>query len=668
MCGIVGFVQPPERSASELKSILAGMSKVISHRGPDDSGAWVDVERGIALGHRRLSILDLSPEGHQPMISASGRYVIVFNGEIYNHRALKQELDVCKEAVLWRGHSDTEVMLAVFERWGVEKALARLNGMFAFVLWDKHERILYLGRDRAGEKPLYYGWLGDSFLFGSELKALAAHPAWRGEIDREAMALYVRHNYVPTPFSIYRDIRKLPAAHLLRVSIGNSDTKTLIPRPYWSAKGIAEKGTQQQFSGNVEDAADALDALLRDAVALRMQADVPLGAFLSGGVDSSAVVALMQTQSSQAVRTFSIGFEEVSYNEAPYAKVVAKHLGADHTELYVTAAEAMSVIPRLPQIHDEPFADSSQIPTFLVSQMARRHVTVALSGDGGDELFGGYNRYFLGRDIWRGVGRLPMSLRHAVAQVLMSVAPSILDKTLFAIAPFLPGRFRTALPADKLQKLATILACPSPEDMYRRLISQGDPQSLVSQIKEPVSTLTDRTQWAAVSDFTQRMMFLDLVSYLPDCILTKVDRASMAVSLEARVPLLDHRVIEFAWTLPLAMNIRNGQGKQLLRHVLYRYVPREMIERPKMGFGVPIDVWLRGPLRDWAETLLSEATLRDEGHFDPAPIRKKWIEHISGKRDWQYPLWGVLMFQAWLAECRRIGRERTNPLVAQTQH
>jgi len=634
------------------------MTDSIAHRGPDDSGAWVDAKSGVALGHRRLSILDLSPQGHQPMTSASGRYVIVFNGEIYNHRALREELELSPSTesspvgdvgvICWRGHSDTEVMLAAFERWGTDAALTRFNGMFAFALWDRRERMLHLARDRFGEKPLYYGWMGDTFLFGSELKALKAHPAWRGEIDRGAVALYMRHTYIPAPYSIYREIRKLLPAHVLSISLVNGKRKTPQSRAYWSAKAVAEAGVRHLFAGNEAEAVESLDGLLRDAVALRMEADVPLGAFLSGGVDSSTVVALMQAQSIRPVKTFTIGFHEENYNEAKHAKTVAKHLGTEHTELYVTAAEAMAVIPQLPEIYDEPFSDSSQIPTFLVSKMTRQHVTVALSGDGGDELFGGYNRYFWGRDIWRKVGWMPKSARVAMARGLMALPPQAWDKIFAAMGSVLPHRLRASVPGDKLHKLAGILACTSPEAMYRGLVSFWDPESVVLGASEPPTALTDPGQWADVPDFTQRMMFLDLVSYLPDDILAKVDRASMAVSLEARVPLLDHRVAEFAWTLPLAMKIRDGQGKWPLRQVLYKYVPREPIERPKMGFGVPIDAWLRGPLRVWAENLLDESRSKKEGFFNPCAVREKWNEHLAGSRNWAYQLWNVLMFQAWL--------------------
>lgn len=659
MCGLAGFVQASFRDENDLTGLLSRMTDAITHRGPDDSGAWVDAKTGVALGHRRLSILDLSPQGHQPMTSSGGRYVIAFNGEIYNHRALRKELEchlsqpsseMNEEAVSWRGHSDTEVMLAAFECWGVEEALSRFNGMFAFALWDTYKRELYLARDRFGEKPLYYGWMGDTFLFGSELKAMKAHPAWRGEIDRGALALYMRHTYIPAPYSIYSGIHKLLPAHMLTIPLSAENRETPQSRTYWSAKAVAEAGVRHPFAGNETEAVESLDGLLRDAVKLRMEADVPLGAFLSGGIDSSAVVALMQSQSLRPVKTFTIGFHEEGYNEAKHAKAVAKHLGTEHTELYVTAAEAMAVIPQLPKIYDEPFSDSSQIPTFLVSKMTRQHVTVALSGDGGDELFGGYNRYFWGRDIWHKVGWMPKSARVAMARGLTALPPQKWNKIFAGMKPILPRRLQANLPGDKLHKLAGVLACASPEVMYKGLVSFWDPESVVLGASEPPTALTDHGQWADIPDFTQRMMFLDLLSYLPDDILAKVDRASMAVSLEARVPLLDHRVAEFAWTLPLDMKIRGGQGKWPLRQVLYKYVPRELIERPKMGFGVPIDVWLRGPLREWAENLLDESRLKHEGFFNPCAVREKWNEHLTGNRNWAAQLWTVLMFQAWLEE------------------
>jgi asparagine synthase (glutamine-hydrolysing) len=661
VCGLAGFVQASFRDVNDLTGRLSRMTDAIAHRGPDDDGVWVDAETGVALGHRRLSILDLSPQGHQPMISLSGRYVIAFNGEVYNHRALRKELEgpisnsssTMEEGMgCWRGHSDTEVMLAAFERWGVEGALSHFNGMFAFALWDRQDSVLHLARDRLGEKPLYYGWMGDTFLFGSELKAIKAHPAWQGEIDRGALALYMRHTYIPAPYSIYSGIRKLLPAHVLSIPLSAGNIETPPSRAYWSLKAVAEAGVRHPFAGNEAEAVESLDGLLRDAVKLRMEADVPLGAFLSGGIDSSAVVALMQAQSLRPVKTFTIGFHEEGYNEAKNAKAVAKHLGTEHTELYVTAAEAMAVIPKLPQIYDEPFADSSQIPTFLVSKMTRQHVTVALSGDGGDELFGGYNRYFWGRDIWRKVGWMPKSARVSMARGLTALPPQSWDKIFSAMGTMLPHRLRAKLPGDKLHKLAGVLACATPDAMYRGLVSFWEPASVVLGASAPPTALTDHGQCADIPDFTQRMMFLDAVSYLPDDILAKVDRASMAVSLEGRVPLLDHRVAEFAWTLPLDMKIRGGQGKWPLRQLLYKYVPMELIERPKMGFGVPIDIWLRGPLREWAENLLDESRLKKEGFFNVYAVREKWNEHLAGNRNWASLIWTVLMFQAWLEENR----------------
>ncbi|MGZ5123465.1 MAG: asparagine synthase (glutamine-hydrolyzing) [Burkholderiales bacterium] len=650
MCGLCGFLQIDRViEPSSMTTVVERMADILFHRGPDDSGTWIDKDAGIALGHRRLSIIDLSPEGHQPMTSHSGRYVMAYNGEIYNFRELRKELE--RDGVQWRGHSDTEVMLAAFEAWGVEGALQRFNGMFAFALWDRNEKALHLARDRLGEKPLYYGWAGKTFLFASELKALKAHPAWRAEIDRNALAAYLRHNYVPAPYSIYTGIAKLPPGH--RIKLMAHDTGPARTEPYWSLREAAEAGVANPLDADDESAVEELDRLLRDAIARRMVADVPVGVFLSGGIDSSTVVALMQAQSSRPVRSFSIGFAEEAYNEARHAKAVAQHLGTDHTELYVTPQQAMSVIPKLPLIYDEPFADSSQIPTFLVSELARKHVAVTLSGDGGDELFCGYVRYFWGRRIWNRIGRLPYGLRTLTAVALRSLSPSSWNVLFAGMNRLMSSTAVGELTGDRIHKLANVLAVSSPDALYHGLVSHWpQPQSMVHGSREPLTALTDRTQWARLSDFTQRMMFLDAVTYLPDDILVKVDRASMAVSLEARVPMLDHRVVEFAWRVPLSRKNRNDQGKWLLRQVLYRYVPPALIDRPKMGFGVPIDSWLRGPLRGWAEDLLSEHRLRDQGYFDPAPIRQKWAEHTSGGCNWQYWLWDILMFQAWLATAK----------------
>ena len=662
MCGFSGFVGDRAANASNWAVSLQRMGDAIAHRGPDDSGVWMDADAGIGLVHRRLSIVDLSPAGHQPMVSASGRFVFVFNGEIYNHLLLRKELghrgcaqEPCSCACAntrWRGHSDTETLLAGFEAWGVEGTLEKAVGMFAFALWDRRERLLYLARDRMGEKPLYYGWQNGTLLFGSELKALKKHPSFLAEIDRNALTLLLRHGYIAAPHSIYKSIRKLPAGTYLKVAVNeqrNGAGALPEPAPYWSLAAAIGSGRKDLFRGSDADAVAALEARLTDSVGLQMVADVPLGAFLSGGVDSSTVVAMMQVQSSRPVRTFTIGFEEEGYNEAQYASLVAKHLGTDHTELYVTAQEARRVIPYLPALYDEPFSDSSQIPTFLVSKMARQHVTVALSGDGGDELFGGYSRYFQMTDIWRHVGKLPPVLRNAMGSAIKSLSADAWDRMYDPLAKMLPQRLNSFPLGDKAHKLARMLHCKDPQDIYFGLLSQWqDPEPVVIGAREPATVLTNRRACNGKADIEHYMMYVDALSYLPDDVLVKVDRAAMGVSLETRVPFLDHRVVEFAWSLPLSMRIRDGQGKWILRQVLDKHVPKALIDRPKMGFGVPIDSWLRGPLREWGETLLNEERLRREGFFDPAPVRRKWLQHVTGQRNWQYQLWNVLMFQAWL--------------------
>lgn len=626
------------------------MANAIEHRGPDSDGYWTDPQAGIGLAHRRLAIVDLSPAGAQPMASVSGRYVLAFNGEIYNHLRLREALaHDGKVAAAWRGHSDTETLLAGFEAWGIEETLQRAIGMFAVAVWDRAERVLTLARDRLGEKPLYYGWQGQgsgaAFLFGSELSALRRHPAFAAEVNRDALALYMRHNCIGGEHSIYTGIRKLAPGHLLSVSTVRPEP---VVRAWWSGAEVAARGLAQPFAGSPVQAVDALEALLRDAVAQQMMADVPLGAFLSGGIDSSTVVALMQAQSSRPVRTFSIGFHEEGYNEAEHAKAVAQHLGTYHTEMYVTAQQALDVIPKLPTLYSEPFADSSQIPTFLVSQLARQHVTVSLSGDAGDELFCGYTRYQMTAGMWGKVSRLPRSLRLAAAAVIRALPTGAWDK-LGGVLPASLG----ARVGDKLHKGAALLGSRSVADLYRGMVSHwADPASVVLGAREPATVLAGAAPDLQGLGDVERMMALDMLSYLPDDILAKVDRAAMGVSLETRVPFLDHRVVEFAWSLPLGYKLRNGVTKWPLRQVLYRHVPRELIERPKMGFGVPIDHWLRGPLRDWAESLLSESRLAQEGFFNPAPIRQKWAAHLSGQRNWQYHLWDVLMFQAWFGAQR----------------
>ncbi len=620
------------------------------HRGPDDSGVWIDPRAKLALGFRRLSIIDLSPAGHQPMLSADQRFVIAFNGEIYNYQELRGELG--RRGHSFRGHSDTEVILAAVAEWGIEHTIERLIGMFAIALYDVLERKLFLVRDRLGEKPLYYGWHGASFLFGSELKALQAHREWCGEIDRNVLGLYLRHNYVPAPYSIFTNTYKLPPATYACLTWEQLHSRqNPSPVVYWSVEKIAQRGVESPFKGDDEEAIEHLDSLLRQAVCKQMVADVPLGAFLSGGIDSSTIVALMQTQSSRPVRTFSIGFHVPAYDEAKHARAVAQHLGTEHTELYVTPNEAMAVIPKLPMVYDEPFADSSQIPTYLVSELTRRHVTVSLSGDGGDELFGGYNRYFIGCSLWRRIGWIPRQFRTITARQLTAVSPqtwTTITQPFVRFAPILDNA------GDKIHKAADILDVENPSHMYRRLVSHWKhPEDILGHIVEPPTKLTHPVPAPIASDFVQTMMYQDLITYLPDDILVKVDRAAMSVSLESRVPMLDPDVVEFAWSLPLHMKLRDGKGKWILRNLLYRYIPQEYVERPKMGFGVPIDSWLRQPLRAWAADLLDETRIRQQGYFRPEPIVARWREHLEGTRNWSYLLWDILMFQAWLETVKK---------------
>ena len=648
MCGITGFLSTGKQAQDILELTIKRMCDTIVHRGPDDMGVWFDLKTQVVLGHRRLSIVDLSEHGHQPMISRCGRYVMVFNGEIYNHQEIRSEL----VARTWRGHSDTETILELMTVVGPAQALQKMNGMFAIAVWDRESATLTLARDRMGEKPLYYGWQGTgqhaSFLFGSELKALKAHPGFAAGVDRSSLCLLMRHNCIPAPYSIYRGISKLEAGCLLTVSLAQPEPKV---ERYWSAAAVAIAGCAKPFAGTPPQAVDALEMLLKSAVQQQMVADVPLGAFLSGGIDSSTVVALMQAQSSRPVKTFTVGFNEEGYNEAVHAKAVAMHLGTEHTELYLSPQQALDVIPRLPTLYSEPFSDSSQIPTFLVSQLARQHVTVSLSGDAGDELFCGYNRYLLANRLWQKLSVLPTSGRRLAARGLAAFSPSRWNAMLGPVNGLLPGSLRQANLGEKLHKAAGVMASADLDALYRGLVSHwDDPASVVIGGTEPPTLLTGNAPALDGLDDIQRMMALDALTYLPDDILVKVDRAGMGVSLEGRVPFLDHRVVEFAWTLPQSLKLRDGVGKWVLRQVLYRHVPKELIERPKMGFGVPIGDWLRGPLRDWAENLLDEARLHREGYFHPGPIRQKWTEHLSGARNWQYHLWDVLMFQAWLAE------------------
>ena len=647
MCGIAGLIATEGADTRELISTVKAMSDELRYRGPDDQGIWTDEESGIALGHRRLSIIDLSKHGHQPMQSACGRFITVFNGEIYNFRELSKILE--KAGHTFRGHSDTEVLLAAIVEWGVKKAIQQFNGMFAIAIWDRQERQLYLARDRMGEKPLYYGWVGNVFMFASELKAFHACKNFSPAVNRHALTLYFRYKYIPYPYSIYDGIYKLIPGSIQTISAENKTMSA--PQTYWSLSQLAENGLADSFTDSEQHVVDDFERVLGDAVQMRMISDVPLGAFLSGGIDSSSVVALMQSRSNRPVETFSIGFNEADYDEAIYAKSVAKHLGTSHTELYVTASEAMDIIPLLAQMYDEPFADFSQIPTHLVAQLARKKVTVALSGDGGDELFAGYWRHFMATRIWNTSQNSPRFMRHLFSNGITSLSPGCWDKLRQSVKLLLPEKLQNFPVGDRAYKLAGILRSDTQEDMYRSLVSDWvNPEQLVINGREPQLESMDGIDGLQSSDFRNCMMYLDSMNYLPGDILTKVDRATMAVSLEARVPFLDPNVIEFAWRVPLEMKIRNGKGKWLLRQLLSRYVPESMFNRPKMGFGVPIDSWLRGPLREWAEDLLEEKKLNEQGYLNADLVGKTWQEHLSGRYNNQNQLWNVLMFQSWQAK------------------
>ena len=648
MCGVNGFFNA--HTVLSAHDVITKMNQAIDHRGPDAEGSWQDESIGLMLGHRRLAIQDLSPAGAQPMHSDCGRYVVAFNGEIYNHLQLRQQLAAEGHTHHWRGHSDTETMLACFVVWGIEKTLKILVGMFAIALWDRQRKVLTLAKDRLGEKPLYWGWQDNSLFFGSELKGLKAHPSFKTNINREAITLLLRHNCIPAPYSIYEGIEKLQPGHWVQISLSDLvKAKASRPKKYWSFNNIVEAGLENPFTGSPNQAVDTLEAALMKSIGSQMQSDVPLGAFLSGGIDSSTVVALMQAQSARPVKTFTIGFNDEGYNEATHAKAVAKHIGTEHTELYIDPKDALSVIPKLSSIYCEPFSDSSQIPTFLVSQLARQHVTVALSGDGGDELFGGYNRYLMAQQVWNKSRKLPKPVRRLISNTLTSLSPRSWDATFKTLSSVMPERLRLRTPGDKAHKLAGVLNIDNEQDFYKKLTSHWEyPEQIVIGAKEPATLINDSNCWPRTDSFQHAMMAMDAQTYMADDILVKVDCAAMANSLETRVPLLDHRIVELAWRMPLDYKIRNGEGKWLLKQVLFRHVPHELIERPKMGFGIPLHDWLRGSLRDWAESLLDENLLLQQGYFHPEPIRTMWKEHLSGVYNHQHHLWDILMFQSWL--------------------
>lgn len=646
MCGITGFLQQTTHRNQDTEAytrIISTMTDRLTHRGPDDAGIWFNLRDHIALGHRRLSILDLSASGHQPMHSQNDRYVMVYNGEIYNFLELKKSLQT--QNYHFSGHSDTEVILALITEYGLEHALTLMSGMFALALWDKKEKILHLARDRIGEKPLYYGFVNNSLVFASELKAIRSYPDFQNPINRTSLTLLLQYGYIPAPHSIFESIYKLMPGTYLSLSQSIIDKHRSLPdaKAYWSAAQVAEEGLRNPLLLSDAQAISQTEQLLSHGIKNRMIADVPIGAFLSGGIDSSLVAALMQTHSARPIKTFTIGFHDHAYNEAHYAKAVAQHLQTDHTELYVDSQQALAIIPKLPVIYDEPFADSSAIPTFLISQLTQQHVSVCLSGDGGDELFGGYNRYLLGKALWHKIALFPYPLRQVIRQLLLSTSPSRWQQLLrFLKMPNI---------GDKLHKFAGVVTARQPDAVYQHLISQWHKaQDVVIPCDIATAASPIQLHQFAEMDFIERMMLTDTLTYLPDDIMVKVDRAGMAVSLESRAPYLDHQLLEFLWKLPLNLKIRNHQTKWLLREILSKHVPNALFDRPKMGFAVPLESWLRGPLRDWAENLLDPQRLRQQGYLHAAPILQKWQEHLSGKRNWQYALWTILMFQAWLEQ------------------
>jgi asparagine synthase (glutamine-hydrolysing) len=647
MCGIAGILDTRAATpAEQLGSLATDMAATLGHRGPDDCGLWVDPAHGVAFGHRRLAVIDPGPGGAQPMTSHDGRWIMTYNGEIYNHRALRRRL--ADEGVALRGDSDTEVFVESVARWGLKRALDACEGMFAAALWDRQSRDLHLVRDRFGEKPLYFGMVADFFAFGSELKALATLPGFGADIDRTAVTEYLRYNCIPAPRTIWRGVRKLLPGHLMTYRAGTKGRDIPPQKAYWSLADAVAAARRDRLSVSAEEMVERLEGVLSEAVATRMVADVPVGAFLSGGVDSSTIVALMQRHASGPVRTFTVGFDDPSFDESTEALRVAQHLGTDHTAVHVDDTEAMSAIELLPDIWDEPFSDVSQIPTYLVSRVARQGVTVSLSGDGGDELFAGYNRHAWLERVWSTVGGLPSGVRRAAGSAIGQIPPGVVE-TAAGATKVLPSKWRFRNPSTKVAKLGRVLAAPTPEEAYQSLTTHwadADHMVLGDDAHDGPGPL-EAAPFSG-SGITERMLWFDLSRYLPNDILVKLDRAAMAVSLETRVPFLDRQVLQLAWSLPLDVKLHDGQTKWLLRQVLQRHVPAELVDRPKMGFGFPIGRWLRGPLREWAEHLLDERRLRSQGLLAPLPVRRAWGVHCSGRQDLGYELWDLLVLQSWI--------------------